>query len=617
MAKQVLEVDTEALSERYLGLPTVVGRSKEGCFQYITERSGLKVSGWKGQGLSKKGKEILVKSVLQATPAYPMSCFKFNKTQCKKLGSISSNFWWGDADGSRKVHWISWDKMCQPKHSGGMGFRNFEAFNLALLAKQAWRILTVPSSLCARVLKARYFKHSDLLHAGCPGQGSFTWRSILHGRDLLKRGLIWRIGDGSKVDVWQSNWIPRAGSPRPLGRRPNSPGNMVRKVSDLMDLEGTGWDEARLNQVFFEFDVADIKNIIIGGPMKQDVPAWNFTNNGQFSVKSAYHLQMQIMREKQGRIESSSTVEAHRGWLKLWGANIPGKVKVHVWRLMRNGLALGAELQRRRIKGGVFCVACGREETALHRFWQCNHAKQIWHHARLLSGALDASPPNDVHNSRNLMNWMLEWLAAVKDSEMDITLMILYHSWLARNDARDGKKIEEPESIVKRATCLLEEWHNVQVQKPIKVAVTKERWSSPETGWIKVNTDGTWHKASEKGGGGVVVRDHDGRFLAGACHFFPSLPDPEAAELLACKRAMQLVKHLKLKEVVLELDCVNVVRKLNEPEMDRSVQSFVIEELKRELKELDGHVVRWVRRTANSVAHRLAKESCDLELCKT
>jgi hypothetical protein len=47
------------------------------------------------------------------------------------------------------------------------------------------------------------------------------------------------------------------------------------------------------------------------------------------------------------------------------------------------------------------------------------------------------------------------------------------------------------------------------------------------------------------------------------------------------------------------------------------VQGFVIEELKRELKELDGHVVKWVRRTANSVAHRLAKESCDLELCKT
>jgi hypothetical protein len=150
---------------------------------------------------------------------------------------------------------------------------------------------------------------------------------------------------------------------------------------------------------------------------------------------------------------------------------------------------------------------------------------------------MDASPPKDVHNHRDLMHWMLEWLASVKDSEMDITLMILYHAWLSRNQARDGKRIDDPEIIVKRAIYLLEEWHNVQVPKPIKVMVPKERWFPPESGWIKVNSDGAWNKASEKGSGGVVVRDHDGRFLAGACHFFPSLPDPKAAEIQACKRA--------------------------------------------------------------------------------
>jgi hypothetical protein len=123
--KQVIGVTEEALSERYLSLLTAVGRSKDGYFQYITERSHSKTGGWKGQGLSKKGKEILVKSVLQATSTYPMSCFRFTKKQCKKLSSISANFWWGDTDGSRRVHWISWEKMCQRKCEGGMGFHNF------------------------------------------------------------------------------------------------------------------------------------------------------------------------------------------------------------------------------------------------------------------------------------------------------------------------------------------------------------------------------------------------------------------------------------------------------------------------------------------------------------
>jgi hypothetical protein len=207
--KQQIGIGCEALSERYLGLPTVVGRSKEGCFQYLTERTWGKVRGLKGQGMSKEGRSTLVKSVLQAVPGFAMSCFQLAKKQCKKLSSVSSNFWWGESDGQRKVHWISWERMCKSKQTGGLGFRDFECFNKAFLAKQGWRLLVDPDSLCARVLKARDFKGTDFLQAPCPKRSSFTWWSILHGRDLLQEGLIWRIGNGEKVKVWEDNWIPR------------------------------------------------------------------------------------------------------------------------------------------------------------------------------------------------------------------------------------------------------------------------------------------------------------------------------------------------------------------------------------------------------------------------
>jgi hypothetical protein len=126
--KQSIGIECEALSECYLGLPTVVGRSKEGTFKYFDRSLMGKVKGLKGQGMSTEGRSILVKSVLQAVPTYAMSCFQLNKSQCKKLSSVSSTFWRGDADGKRKVHWIGWDRMCRSKASGGLGFDTSQTY---------------------------------------------------------------------------------------------------------------------------------------------------------------------------------------------------------------------------------------------------------------------------------------------------------------------------------------------------------------------------------------------------------------------------------------------------------------------------------------------------------
>ncbi|WOG95751.1 hypothetical protein DCAR_0415078 [Daucus carota subsp. sativus] len=55
--------------------------------------------------------------------------------------------------------------LSKPKCEGGMGFRDFRAFNLALLAKQGWRLTTNPSSFCERVLKSIYFPAGSFLTA--------------------------------------------------------------------------------------------------------------------------------------------------------------------------------------------------------------------------------------------------------------------------------------------------------------------------------------------------------------------------------------------------------------------------------------------------------------------
>ena len=79
--------------------------------------------------------------------------------------------------------------MCKPKADGGMGFKDLRAFNLALLAKQEWRLIQNPSSLTHRVLKAKYFSESNFIEAQIGKKPSYTWRSFMEGRKVLDKGL--------------------------------------------------------------------------------------------------------------------------------------------------------------------------------------------------------------------------------------------------------------------------------------------------------------------------------------------------------------------------------------------------------------------------------------------
>ena len=104
---------------KYLGLPTIIGKSKTQVFVELKDRVAKKLVGWKGKLLSIGGREILIKAIAQAVPTYTMSCFQLPKTLCKDLENMMSNFWWGQRDNENKIAWVSWKKMCKSKFHEG------------------------------------------------------------------------------------------------------------------------------------------------------------------------------------------------------------------------------------------------------------------------------------------------------------------------------------------------------------------------------------------------------------------------------------------------------------------------------------------------------------------
>ena len=91
--------------------------------------------------------------------------------------------------------------MCWPKETGGLGFRDLQSFNLAMLAKQGWRLIQNEDSLILRILRAKYYSNGDFWSANLGSNPSYTWISILEGRNVLNLGLFWRVGNGSTIKI--------------------------------------------------------------------------------------------------------------------------------------------------------------------------------------------------------------------------------------------------------------------------------------------------------------------------------------------------------------------------------------------------------------------------------
>jgi len=141
------------------------------------------------------------------------------------------------------------------KEDGGLGFRDLHLFNMAMLARQAWRLLTSPDTLCGQVLKAKYFPNTTILQCTAREGISYSWRSILQGLQLLKQGLIWRIGNGNNTNIWADPWIPRGCIRKPITPRGSS---LLTKVSELIDPSTGDWDEQLVTDTFWPEDVSVI-----------------------------------------------------------------------------------------------------------------------------------------------------------------------------------------------------------------------------------------------------------------------------------------------------------------------------------------------------------------------
>ena len=116
-------------------------------------------------------------------------------------------------------------------------------------------------------------------------------------QDLVKEGIMWRVGNGRDVKVWGDRWLPGSSSHRVISPRLFL--HEETQVGELIDTEVMRWKSSMVDSIFLPHEAEAIKSIPLSVRSPPDKLVWAETTNGKFTVKSAYHLAI--------RISSSST----------------------------------------------------------------------------------------------------------------------------------------------------------------------------------------------------------------------------------------------------------------------------------------------------------------------
>nr|KYP48093.1 Transposon TX1 uncharacterized [Cajanus cajan] len=327
-------------TDKYLGLPSMIGRKKKALFNQIKDRIWKRIQSWKGKHLSKAGREVLIKSVAQSIPTYCMGVFLIPTYLGEEIQRMLKSFWWGSNKKRNKgIHWLNWEKLSMRKEYGGMGFRHIYGFNLAMLGKLG---------------------HNP----------SYVWRSIHASQVVVKGGLRWCIGNGRSLKVWHDPWLRNPTNSYVATPIPEGHENLT--VAELIDMNERKWNQDLLSTLFGTEDIRDICSIPLLNLHEHDTPSWKLSRKGSYSVKSAYYYVMESLI-------SNAHLHVPGNWKQLWSLKVPNTMKIFLWRIARGCLPSRMNLQQRGIPCTSLCAHCSlNQENEWHIFFGCQTTKSYW-----------------------------------------------------------------------------------------------------------------------------------------------------------------------------------------------------------------------------------------------
>ncbi|WJX28566.1 hypothetical protein P8452_17266 [Trifolium repens] len=591
----------------YLGLPSMVGRSKKETFAYIKDRIWKRINGWRSRPLSRAGKEVMIKSVLQAIPAYVMNIFLLPDTLVNDIERMINAFWWGGGSNNRGIKWLAWDKLACPKEEGGLGFRDFQSFNMAMVAKQGWNLMSNPSSLVARVYKARYFPQTSLLDSNLGNNPSFAWRSIWRARQVLINGCRWQIGDGKNIKIMHEPWLRDKQERCVSGPQHQDVYDLL--VHHLLLPNNKRWDVAKINSLFSSTVARDILAVPLLEYVQEDKLIWGEENNGVYSVRSGYK---KIMKDRC----LGYGPRVREGWGSIWKLQTPPKAKHLIWRICKECLPTRTRLRNRLVQCPVECPLClNHDEDDWHLFFTCEGVKEAWS-VMELSHVIDSR----LHNFNNIRDLLFDVCRREAGVIASRAAVLIWFIWQVRNNKVWNDDSSSAIQTGMQAMVYWSQWAEVngvlqeqhQLEQQLPSVSSQSQWQRPASGMMKCNVDASFFNTNGATGWGWCLRDSRGQFKLAGTNIVSSPHSVMEGEALALIEAMEVMIHRGLTHVIFESDSKLVVDAISSSHNGISEFSILISYIQALLGMNNYFEVKYIKRQANMVAHTLARAAYSL-----
>jgi hypothetical protein len=429
---------------KVLGIPIHYRKLSNSDWKRVEERFEKRLNSWKGKHLSIGGKLTLINSVLSSLPMYMMSFFAIPRGVLKKIDYFRSRFFWQQEE-KRKYRLAKWSILCQPKDQGGLGIRNLDIQNTALLSKWLYKLLTTDGTW-QELIRNKYLGSKPLSQAFWKPGDSHFWSGLMKVKSDFLRFGSFSIKNGTQIRFWEDQWLGTS----PLREQYPCLYHIVRHKQatvaevfssspfnfswrrDLIGPKLVAWNEL----------LPRIANLTI--TQEPDEFRWNLLRSGQFSVKSHYLA-----------LIHSDIPNLNR---RLWKLKVPLKIKIFLWYLRRGVILTKDNLAKRNWQGSVQCCFCHKDETIQHLLFDCPLARTVW---SIIQVATNLYLPHSVSNMFGTWLWGLD-----KDKKSLVlagAAATCWAIWRCRNDVVfDRKVVPSPSQVIYSVIYWLRTWTILQ-----------------------------------------------------------------------------------------------------------------------------------------------------------